>query len=134
MRTLTTHDWPGNLRELRRMLTQSLLLFRGSVLRAEDVRRAIDGKLWREETAIGTATAEMLGQCVRDFVGRFGGDGCHERLIEAVEREALREALRRGGGSQTRAAGVLGIPRPTLHAKLERRGVRSNGAPPPVSR
>ena len=45
--------------------------------------------------------------------------------METVERELLLEAMQRSGGNQSRAAELLGIPRPTLHAKLQRHGIRA---------
>ena len=42
-----------------------------------------------------------------------------------MEKELIVEALRRTKGNQSKAAELLGIPRPTLHAKLQRHGVRT---------
>jgi two-component system NtrC family response regulator len=43
--------------------------------------------------------------------------------LEALEKEAVEEALRRCGGNQTRAAKFLRIPRHTLIYRLEKYGL-----------
>jgi DNA-binding NtrC family response regulator len=133
MQVLLRHHWPGNVREMKRVLTQGLLTFRGAQVRVEDVERAIEGGLWSDPGGAALTPSDRIEACVQDFIARHGGAGCHENLIALVERAALSEALRRGGGSRTRAAGVLGIPRPTLHAKLERRGVQEGGDTSPAA-
>ena len=45
--------------------------------------------------------------------------------MESVERELLAEALRMSGGNQSRAAELLGMARPTLHAKLRKHRIRT---------
>jgi two-component system NtrC family response regulator len=47
-------------------------------------------------------------------------------LADAVERaaeQALREALKQGDGSPTRAARILGVSRPTVYRLMERHGI-----------
>jgi DNA-binding protein Fis len=39
----------------------------------------------------------------------------------------IAEALRRCQGNQTHAAQLLGLPRPTLHAKLQKFGLDARG-------
>jgi len=42
-----------------------------------------------------------------------------------VDRLLLVEALQRTGGNQTQAARLLGLARPTLHAKMQKHGLRA---------
>jgi len=44
-----------------------------------------------------------------------------------VEKHLLAEALRRTHGNQTHAARLLGLARPTLHAKMQKLGLRDEG-------
>ncbi len=51
-------------------------------------------------------------------------------MLEKVEKLLLTEALERAKGNQTRAAALLGLPRPTLHAKIQKHGLSAGGEPP----
>jgi DNA-binding NtrC family response regulator len=62
---------------------------------------------------------------VKGYLEMNAGPGCEPRLMDSVEKELIVEALRRSQGNQSKAAELLGIPRPTLHAKLQRHGVRT---------
>jgi DNA-binding NtrC family response regulator len=65
---------------------------------------------------------------IRDYLNAYHGASAHEHLLEQVERLLLAEALERSRGNQTHAARLLGLARPTLHAKLQRYGLRDTGA------
>ena len=56
------------------------------------------------------------------YMSRMGGSAY---ISELVEKELIVEALRRANGNQSRAAEMLGIPRPTLHARIQRHRVRT---------
>ena len=45
-------------------------------------------------------------------------------MSEEFEALLVREALREADGSIAAAARLLGVPRPTLHAKVQRHGIR----------
>jgi DNA-binding protein Fis len=51
-------------------------------------------------------------------------------LVEKVERLLLAEALRRNPGNRSHAARLLGLPRPTLHTKLQKYGMLANSESP----
>ena len=51
----------------------------------------------------------------------------YSELVETIERLLLAEALRRCQGNQTQAAKLLGLQRPTLHAKLQKFGLQARG-------
>ena len=44
-------------------------------------------------------------------------------LMDRIEKEIIREALRRTENNRTRAAELLGFSRPTLHSKIEKHGL-----------
>jgi DNA-binding NtrC family response regulator len=60
---------------------------------------------------------------IRQHLDANAGPGAHERLLELVDRLLVAEALKRTHGNQTHAARLLGLPRPTLHAKLRKYGL-----------
>ncbi len=47
--------------------------------------------------------------------------------MDRVERLLIVEALRRSQGNQTHAGRLLGLPRPTLHAKMQKFGLQGRG-------
>ena len=72
-------------------------------------------------------------ELIREYLSISGGARAYEQLLELVERLLLTEALQRSKGNQTHASKLLGLPRPTLHAKLQRFGLRDPGPEPRTS-
>ncbi|HEY9069990.1 MAG TPA: helix-turn-helix domain-containing protein, partial [Candidatus Ozemobacteraceae bacterium] len=75
----------------------------------------------------GAAPAETVEQHIRNFVSqclRENIAGCaHDRLMDAVERELLLQALAMFKANQVQTANYLGITRNTLRAKIEKYGL-----------
>jgi transcriptional regulator with GAF, ATPase, and Fis domain len=120
LQLLRQYPWPGNVRELQHCIHRALILTRGHALQAEDVR-----PLLGEERlpAVGGFDPQRLGQCVQDFLEHHRSLRPFDELLETVERLLLTAALARAQGNQSQAARLLGIPRPTLHAKLQKHGL-----------
>jgi DNA-binding protein Fis len=70
-----------------------------------------------------------LADLVRRYLSSCGGVRPHEQLLDEVDRLLISEALRRTKGNQTHAAKLLGLPRPTLHAKIQKHNLRGEGDP-----
>ena len=87
-RTLLSHPWPGNLRELRTVLQKSLLTARGGTISERDV-------------------ATLLTR-----------DGAPARKTFASERDWILDGLRRNRFRRGKAAHYLGISRKTLYNKM----------------
>jgi transcriptional regulator with PAS, ATPase and Fis domain len=93
MKVLTAYPWPGNVRELQNAIERAVVLKAGEVITPEDF-----------------ALQPM------DLSGEDDG-GKNLPFHEAVEyrkREIIRRALALTGGSQTRAAEMLGLQRTYL--------------------
>jgi two-component system NtrC family response regulator/two-component system nitrogen regulation response regulator GlnG len=122
---LSAYDWPGNVRELEHCLRRALIFTRGFAIQKDDLLKAMESK-----TGSAPVLRPGLNEALRTFVSGYldanAGPDCEPRLTAAVEKELLMEALRRANGNQSKAAELLGIPRPTLHAKLQRHGVRTS--------
>ena len=115
---LFAHRWPGNLRELQRVVHTAVAMTTGDVIYPDSILLEVT-----EEHAI--PTHERHGPSIR------GGNG--ERvpstapgdaglsLRSAIERHVM-DVLTKLGGSKRRAARALGISRSTLDRKLAELG------------
>jgi len=120
---LLSCDWPGNVRELEHCIYRTLIFTRGFPIQARDVLHARDAAGTSAGGANQKVTQEALSDVVRRYLDQHCGEGTHEHLIADIERLAISEALRRTQGNQTHAAKLLGLSRPTLHAKMQRYGI-----------
>ncbi len=90
LRILGSYDWPGNLPELRGVLSQAI----------------------RKRSVGAIGPGDLPPALVADASG-------HELApIERAERNAIVAALRSAGGNKVRAASTLGISRTTLYARM----------------
>jgi DNA-binding NtrC family response regulator len=94
---LETHDWPGNIRQLRNCLESMLVLARSDTLTLDDLPSTIEH-----------------GPCSQHEIQIPDGTTLH-----ALEREAVEQALERFDGNRTHAARSLGISVRTLQRKLK---------------
>ena len=100
-RCLLGYGWPGNVRELRNALERAAILSDGRQILASDLPDAIRQY---EHQPLKTG-------------GVLVGD------MEAIQRQAILEALEQTGGNRTRAAQLLGISRRNLIYKLRDYGL-----------
>jgi len=111
MAVLQTHDWPGNVRQLRNNVERLMILAGG------DVDAVI--------------TADMLPQDVGSMVPAMPKGAGGEHLMgmplrdarEAFEREYLRAQISRFSGNISRTAEFVGMERSALHRKLKALGM-----------
>ena len=107
MAVLQSHDWPGNVRQLRNNVERLMILAGGD-----------------PDTPVG---ADMLPQDVGSMVPSMpgGNGGVHlmglplREAREAFEREYLRAQISRFGGNISRTAEFVGMERSALHRKLK---------------
>jgi DNA-binding NtrC family response regulator len=106
---LLRYPWPGNVREMRNVLEQTVLLAAEKTVRADDIVLP--------DVAPDSSTAPT---------------GSNEGIeLAAVERDMIRKALDNCGRNVTQAARQLGISRDTLRYRMEKHGLtRSEGAAP----
>lgn len=112
------HDWPGNIRELSNSLKKALIFNRGAPLQPEDIT------LNQEETVITGVMSKVAPENILPWVQNILLSGSQERLFDScldhVATLLIREALTITQGNRSHAAKLLGISRPTLHAKMEK--------------
>lgn len=111
-------DWPGNIRELANCLKQALIFSRGAPLQPEDIT------LNQEQIVHTGDTQQDLGGDIQSWARALLHSGEQERLFDScldhVAMVLVREALVITKGNRSQAARILGISRPTLHAKIEK--------------
>jgi DNA-binding NtrC family response regulator len=107
---LGRHAWPGNIRELRNVIEQAVVLSGGPAIEESDLNLGEDGDSPRE---IAGDLAELP----------FGD--AKRRAVERFERSFLLRALRRTGGNISRAAESIGMVRQSLQQKIRELGLRS---------
>jgi nitrogen regulation protein NR(I) len=126
---LQSYAWPGNVRELENCIQRVMIFTRGYPIQAADIAPLLRGH--GETLASQSPLVEdgELADLVRRYLSSCGGARPHERLLDEVDRLLVSAALRRTKGNQTHAAKLLGLPRPTLHAKIQKHNLRGEGDP-----
>jgi len=102
---LATHSWPGNIRELRNVVTKAAVLAQGFVIVGEDLEMA--------------AAREAPERKVHGSALNGAANGSASTSLDGMERRMILEALEATGGHQQKAAARLGISRRTLSRKLK---------------
>jgi len=124
---LASHDWPGNIRELRNVLEQATLMTDDPTLGARHFAAWI-GAAGRSPSApqpavpgaAALADARAVPASIEQPDGTEDDDEFRplpQRMAE-LEVRCIREALQRCGGNKLAAARLLGISRATLYQKL----------------
>ena len=94
---LAHRSWEGNIRELENILQRAMVLSENSILALKD--------LGAEEKPSGITPTQQ------------------EKTLEAVEKQAIIEALRAENNNQTKAAKRLAIPRHVLIYRMKKWGI-----------
>ena len=110
---LMRYRWPGNVRQLESVLERAVLLAEGDELGPE---------------LLPPEVRENVSSPFRDSEIDIPDEGIS---LEAVERELLEKAVRKAGGTLTRAARLLGISSRTLQYRLEKFGIARAIQPAP---
>jgi DNA-binding NtrC family response regulator len=99
---LASHSWPGNVRELRNVIERAVALGSGPELLPEDLPEAV---------RCPAPSAQDAGKAAE-------GDS-----MDAYERAAIVNALKKTGGSRREAAKLLRVGEATLYRKLHQYGL-----------
>ncbi len=131
LNSLYDHDWPGNIRELRNVVSRMLLHSLDGTVTDAFVRKALHE--WKELTGVPTPRelpVEPYSPPLQSSSESRAQAQCTESgglsSLEENERAHILEALRQTGGRVSGprgAAALLGIPRSTLQHKLHKLGI-----------
>jgi len=103
---LVLYDWPGELAELREVVTQAHGRCRGSLIAADDLPKILHHALQQSELASLPPEPIQL-----------------DAYLLEVEGLLLGRALELARGNKAEAARLLGVSRPRLYRKLEQLGL-----------
>ncbi|MFN8177420.1 MAG: sigma 54-interacting transcriptional regulator [bacterium] len=98
LEVLESHDWPGNIRELRNLAESAAFLSPGR----------------------GPIPLDALPDWIRRVVVAHFAEVAS---LEESERDAIEDALAAAAGNRSRAAKALGISRQTLYTKMSKYGI-----------
>lgn len=114
---ITNYDWPGNIRELSNTLKKTLIFNRGAPIQPEDISftNVIGARESQEPASI-----ENVQAWIRSVLQRGEQEKAYDYCLDHVTALLIREALDLTRGNRSHAARLLGVSRPTLHAKIEK--------------
>jgi nitrogen regulation protein NR(I) len=119
---LGAYRWPGNVRELANAIHKALIFNRGAPIRPEEMAQAVDAGTPRRLPDAGGD--RILRQWVREVLTLRREEDTFDAIIDRVAGILVAEALNLTQGNRSRAAKLLGLSRPTLHAKIEKYRLR----------
>ena len=128
IKALEKYHWPGNVRELENAIRHAHVMARGDAILMGDLPREISGQGVAAATAPAPGTTEetplheaaALARQLFQIAKRDPG----LRVIPAVERELVIQALKETDNNQVRAAKLLGITRATLRKRVAKFGIQ----------
>ena len=113
---LGRHDWPGNLRELGRVIDEARRRARGPLIGVEDLPPDLGGP-----RAAAYLPPPMPAVALP-----------LDEALERLERALIARVLAAAGGNKSRAAEALRISRPRLHRRLSELGMADPPPPGPA--
>jgi two-component system response regulator HydG len=103
-KALLSYPWPGNVRQLRNVVENMVVLGGGDRLTVQDLPSEI---------------YQPPGEAGGTQVGRLAGIS-----LEEAEKELIRNTLKMVGGNREQAADILGIGERTLYRKIKEYGLK----------
>ncbi len=128
---LEAHRWPGNVRELENVIERALVVAKGDAILVADLPAELLGGATTAPAAAAvestappvasplSASADTIPGFARQLF-QWARDNRSLKVIPAVERELIVQAMQETGGNQVQAAKILGITRATLRKRLEK--------------
>jgi DNA-binding NtrC family response regulator len=107
MQLLRAYNWPGNIRELRNLAENMVVMRRGGRVTRFDLDQRFLGN-----QPVGTAASQLPA------FASFGTASTSPLSVEENEKRLIHNALAEAKGNRTKAAALLGMSRRTLHRKL----------------
>src|SRR5438552_16464670 len=129
IKALEKYHWPGNVRELENVVRRALVVAKGDAILLSDLPGEITGQ-GPAPGAGGPLPADASESGLSDVVAmsrqlfRWARRDSKMKILPAVERELVIQALKESNGNQVHAAKLLGITRATLRKRVEKFGIQ----------
>ncbi len=124
---LEKYEWPGNVRELENILQRAMVVSKADVILPNDLSPEIFSKQTISSPTtsnISVVSEKIKGEPMISTLAqqlfRWARTESKLKVLPAVERELIIQALSETQGNQVQAAKLLGITRATLRKRIER--------------
>jgi two-component system nitrogen regulation response regulator GlnG len=130
LNALEQHPWPGNVRELENALQRAHVVTKGEAILVGDLPGEITNaavprsEVPTADTAPGRADVRDDLPALAQALFRWARQESGRKIIPAVERELVIQALKETGGNQLQAAKLLGITRATLRKRVAKFNIK----------
>jgi two-component system nitrogen regulation response regulator GlnG len=129
LKTLEKYHWPGNVRELENVVRRALVMAKGDAIMLTDLPAEVSGQIQSGVAGgpmpvpVGEAGSADVNNLARQLF-QWARREPKLKIIPAVERELVIQALKETEGNQVHAAKLLGITRATLRKRVEKFGIQ----------
>jgi two-component system nitrogen regulation response regulator GlnG len=132
IKALEQYHWPGNVRELENVVRRALVVAKGDAILPGDLPPEMTGQgagagaasvSASAATGAGDAGGSEAGSLARRLF-QWARKDPKLKVIPAVERELVLQALKETQGNQVQAAKLLGVTRATLRKRIEKFGIQ----------
>jgi two-component system nitrogen regulation response regulator GlnG len=129
---LEAYAWPGNVRELENAIRRALVMTKGQAILPADLPPEVLGARPAPGAPAGAAGAAAHASpgapadlpTLAQALFQMARQDPKLKVLPAVERCLIMEALRETRGNQLQAAKLLGITRATLRSRIDKFGIR----------
>ncbi|MCW7753987.1 sigma-54 dependent transcriptional regulator [Desulfobotulus sp. H1] len=119
-RKLEAWDWPGNIREFGNTLHKAIIFNRGTPIAPEDLDMGPSVVAERRERAEEPDLEVSVRNWIRSGLEKGEKESFFDETMDTCARILVSEALIFTGGNRSQAARLLGMSRPTLHARIDK--------------
>lgn len=126
MKVLLAHSWPGNIRELRNVLTRAVKLADCGVIEPDDLM-LVPSPVRSIEPVPAFGKPVQTRGVEYSPVGRSSSSTPSRVAAAEAEKDALVAAMEKFGGDPLACMQALGISRATFYRKLKQFGIPSGG-------
>jgi len=127
IKSLEKYHWPGNVRELENAIRRAHVMAKSDAILLSDLPPEISGQGGSGAPPLpataGEAAATDAAALARQLF-QWARRDPKLKIIPAVERELVIQALKETGDNQVHAAKLLGITRATLRKRIEKFGIQ----------
>jgi len=128
LKALEKYHWPGNVRELENIVQRALVMSKGEAILLTDLPAEVSGQTGSGTSGpipmpVGEAGTGDVTNLARQLF-QWARREPKMKIIPAVERELVIQALKETDGNQVHAAKLLGITRATLRKRVEKFGIQ----------